>query len=667
MKLGLNLNNFADMRPERSRGTSSSRQNPVSSKDSGGQSQDAASFKSELKSKSSYSDSQAKHKDITQKTDSQKSNVQKSSAKPHRDLAGQSDASKDGLDRAEVSQSISSQSANGEVSQRSAEYSQQNFAEKPMGAPGPGIEGPAMGASPVDVERVIPENKVTVAATGPEKVDSRAVDNLTRRVAWQRFLQKMKSELDVSAEEILVAFGSLTQAELSMPPEKNIDKLVASLNLDPEQSKVATQLFTNLMEKTGSRPLAQELQTSGRDIDLTVMSQREQDQKKMSSALEKMNETFFMKPKLPPQKEGMATTLTEKELQALQAMRPDQPLREVSLQSGEAVQPNLLERMSAVSEDEGKRILAQLAQQNAAKAAHGEDSGEVSETSEDSDRESALSALMAKLNGTSSQASAVSAPQAPVSASVSKAPAEDTLTQLFKKSIQSVGSGEATGKPHSDKGGSENLDQNGNFQSEAGLASASIAGASAISQKSGEFDQALNEIQLGLDPKDGSVERLTSEDLIQKTQVMIRDGGGDVKVILQPEGLGEVAMKVSVNGDKVNVEMITESDAAKKILEKGMADLKHHLQASQLNLESIKVDTASNMGQQLEQQYQDAQRQQAFNFMQEFRQDNQQFRQGFMDQPSARNYRSQSDAQAPEVTSTPPAKGAQGRRLNLVA
>tara|TARA_B100000609_G_C17223055_1_gene442234 strand:- start:15994 stop:17958 length:1965 start_codon:yes stop_codon:yes gene_type:complete len=654
VELGLNLNNFADMRPERSKGTSSSRQNPVSSKDSGNQSQDAASFKSELKSKSTYSDSQGKQKDVAQKSNSQKSNVR-------------SDAPTDGGNQAEVSQSVNSQSANGEVSQQSAEYSQQNFAEKPMGVPGPGIDGPAMGVSPVDVERVIPENKVTVAATGPEKVDSRAVDNLTRRVAWQRFLQKMKSELDVSAEEILVAFGSLTQAELAMPPEKNIDKLVASLNLDPEQSKVATQLFTNLMEKTGSRPLAQELQTSGRDIDLTVMSQREQDQRKMSSALEKMNETFFMKPKIPQQKEGMATTLTEKELQALQAMRPDQPLREVSLQSGEAVQPNLLERMSAVSEDEGKRILAQLAQQNAAKAAQGEDSGEVSETSENSDQEGALSALMAKLNGSANPASAVSTPQAPVSASVSKAPTEDTLTQLFKKSIQSVGSGEATGKPHSDKGGSENLDQNGNFQSEAGLASASIAGASAIAQKSGEFDQVMNEIQLGLDPKDGSVERLTSEDLIQKTQVMIRDGGGDVKVILQPEGLGEVAMKVSVNGDKVNVEMVTESDAAKKILEKGMADLKHHLQASQLNLESIKVDTASNMGQQLEQQFQDAQRQQAFNFMQEFRQDNQQFRQGFMDQPSARNYRSQSDAQAPEVSSTPPAKGAQGRRLNLVA
>jgi len=40
-----------------------------------------------------------------------------------------------------------------------------------------------------------------------------------------------------------------------------------------------------------------------------------------------------------------------------------------------------------------------------------------------------------------------------------------------------------------------------------------------------------------------------------------------MKVVLTPEGWAKVAMKVSVKDGKVNVEMITQSDEAKKMLE----------------------------------------------------------------------------------------------------
>ncbi len=97
-------------------------------------------------------------------------------------------------------------------------------------------------------------------------------------------------------------------------------------------------------------------------------------------------------------------------------------------------------------------------------------------------------------------------------------------------------------------------------------------------------------------------------EFVQQAHVMMKDGGGEMRVILRPEGLGEVAMKVSVNGDKVNVQMITQSVEAKKLLENSFHALKEGLSAHQLNLESVKIDTASNLGKQFDQRYRIAQR-----------------------------------------------------------
>src|SRR4029077_14184042 len=109
-------------------------------------------------------------------------------------------------------------------------------------------------------------------------------------------------------------------------------------------------------------------------------------------------------------------------------------------------------------------------------------------------------------------------------------------------------------------------------------------------------------------------------DLVEQAHIMVKDGGGEMRVVLQPEGMGEVVMKVSVNGDKVNVQAITQSDEAKRVLESGFKTLKDGLNVHKLNLEGIKVDTMQSLGKQMEQQYQDSQRQQARGFLEQFHQ-----------------------------------------------
>lgn len=469
------------------------------------------------------------------------------------------------------------------------------------------------------VERVLPQQiQSRDGMSISQNAVTQKVDTLTKRVAWQKFLQKMKSELNVSAEEILQAFQALTPQELQQSPEKNIEKLVANLGLNPEQSQIASQLFTELIDRTGSQPLASELKRSERDINLSVMSQRDQEQRKMSEAIDRMNQQFFMK---GPENQVQAST--------------------TPLQSGTEFSPELLAQMKPVDEMESQRLVEELGLNDIAQQS--QSATERSPSTLDQRFVQAMNSMKApeqsvevdeSSNGEETSAlglnEALSKPQAKVTSKSSSSKAGDFLSQKGESAF-------TTSIPL------ENMSE-------------------AVVDKL-NFSDALEVPVAGLEPK----ETFSTEDLIQEARLMVKDGGGEVKVILEPEGLGEVAMKVSVHGDKVNVEVITESDTAKKMLEKGMGDLRSHLQASNLSLETLKVDTAAQMEQNLERQYEDAQRQQAQHFMENFRQGNQEFKRGFFDMPGARLYQSQTKTKAPAVEAAPSTKAKEGRRLNLVA
>ncbi len=140
-----------------------------------------------------------------------------------------------------------------------------------------------------------------------------------------------------------------------------------------------------------------------------------------------------------------------------------------------------------------------------------------------------------------------------------------------------------------------------------------------------------------------------------------------MKVKLNQDGLGEVAMKVNVEHGKVSVQMITESDEAKLLIERELADLKNQLQANHLQVDTIKVDTASNLGKQLDQQYQEAHRQMAQQTLEQFRQDHQGWRRSFFEVPGVRQYKGQSEAPRDAAAPTGSARRAGSRRLDLVA
>jgi flagellar hook-length control protein FliK len=90
-------------------------------------------------------------------------------------------------------------------------------------------------------------------------------------------------------------------------------------------------------------------------------------------------------------------------------------------------------------------------------------------------------------------------------------------------------------------------------------------------------------------------------EVIQQAQFLARKGGGEMKIQLQPEGLGQVSMHVRVDSGQVSIQMLTQNNDAKKMLEHSLSDLKSNLMSHQLELGAIKVDLAKDSARHFDQ------------------------------------------------------------------
>jgi flagellar hook-length control protein FliK len=187
-----------------------------------------------------------------------------------------------------------------------------------------------------------------------------------------------------------------------------------------------------------------------------------------------------------------------------------------------------------------------------------------------------------------------------------------------------------------------------------------------------------------VEPKANSKDdAMNIREVIKQAQVMLRKGGGEMKLEMSPEGMGKVHLRVAVENGQVNLQMITESDAAKKLLENGLHELKAGLAAHRLHVEHAQVEIGREIQKQMDQQASQEQarqqaRQSAMDFMGGFRENNEGFRQMFGD-PDFRGNRGygrperrgsmgpEPVASASSMRSMNLRGGSDGRRLNLIA
>jgi flagellar hook-length control protein FliK len=444
-----------------------------------------------------------------------------------------------------------------------------------------------------------------------------SVDDLTRRVVWNDFLRKMKEELGVSAEDVLQAFSSLSEDELALPPQQNLDKVVMALGLDPQSTQMAKQYLNDLIVKTKPKSLGSELEASGRQINLTLMTQRELQRRQLDRRLEAMNSSFFIQ---RPQTAAAPVVAGNPELDPLLAqMQPVNELPQAELS------PAPLYGL-------------------------------------DSDMMDMPAAMKAKESAVNPIPRGLTTSQAPFTPTPTPTPPSSPTPVVKAEALAVNMSAPMMGLSRS--GSAETpTGEDDELTSEGSYSDAALAGENGVrgTNSSGEFRQELNQAAPMASAGVGI------RDVVSQAQVMVRDGGGEMKVKLNQDGLGEVAMKVHVEHGKVSVQMITESDEAKRLLERELGDLKNQLQANHLQVDTIKVDTATGLGKQLEQQYQDAQRQMAQQTLEQFRQDHQGWRRSFFEVPGVREYKGQGEAPRDVHAPSVPGRRAGSRRLDLVA
>jgi flagellar hook-length control protein FliK len=537
-----------------------------------------------------------------------------------------------------------------------------------------GVQGPAIADRVVTANTEIQTMTGSATKTPVVKTDSEEVDGLTRRVVWNDFLRKMKDDLGVSADDVMQAFASLSDEELAMPPQQTLDKVVFALGLDPAQSQVAKTYFQELVQKTKSESLGSEIAAGSKQIDLTLMSQREIQRKTMQKSIEKLGQNFFMNSPEQLQAQMQARMAAQQ-----MAMNGDMPAekRNEGFVSPQQASPLMAGRELSPMMANGSQIPATASQAAPVEMLSTESTG--------------------KAGGDASVNKLVENMQTPAQ---HVNPADQKAIEALAKEWNSARAGEmknmaaaASAPAEGASKAASALAKPGPVSTPAGIAAA-LGGIFAAAQgedskdagDDGEasFDQfaQMNQAIVGQNAKAGEAgaefktqlanaaqgpqQQAEIPDIISNAEVLLKDGGGEMKVTMKDEALGEVAMKVNVENGRVSVQMITESDEARKLIEKEMVSLKAHLGQHNLNVDQIKVDTATNMGNQLEQQYQDNQRQQAQNFMEQFRQEQQGWRRNILDVPGAKLYKGQSDANR-DVQGPVTAKSKGNRRLNLVA
>jgi flagellar hook-length control protein FliK len=183
-----------------------------------------------------------------------------------------------------------------------------------------------------------------------------------------------------------------------------------------------------------------------------------------------------------------------------------------------------------------------------------------------------------------------------------------------------------------------------------------------------QFAATLNKMEAS--PIATAVRNENINNITDNAKTLIAKGGGEMKIQLRPEGMGDVLLKVKVQNGQVGIQMTTDSHDTKKLLEAGLNDLKLNLAEHKLSLHNINVDVSSDsLNNSLNNMNRDMQREQARDFLGQFREYNQAMRDQFAGPGSVKAYMKPSSPKANDVgpIQTAQSRRKDGNRLHLVA
>ena len=540
-----------------------------------------------------------------------------------------------------------------------------------------------------------------------EILESEEFSNLTpKQKVMVDFMVQMQDRLGVKPEQIVQAMADLSEQELSRKPESTTNLVLNKLNLKGDDRKEAALLYQNMLNETAVAEISTQMQQATvTPENVQVLSAKELRERAMSTSLDNMNQRFFVKNQNEKQKlnqdqmaaslaagmPGMAQEVKPAANQMQEqivserkpvsqmmdsffvnprnAELPNSPVEAKPLaneqvvvpqQKMESVQPFLQDLKPATLEstnafdmsamDGGAQALTLTPPQYGLP--------KVNESIEDSGLEADGGADMVESFGKTQELTPQDRFNMEKSKDTGSEPKKEKDNDKYKGDSQLV---KARGQ-ESHKAFENTLRQDVQPNEQQPVkASAPAASTQFVQNSDNSRSEHIQNIQ----------------NIMDRAEVLVTQGGGEMKVQLNPQNLGQVHLKVTVEEGKVNVQMITESEQAKKVLESGMRELKADMAQNNLRLDGLKVDLSHNpssdfkQGQDQPNMQQDMAREFARNFLGQNREDRQWQREQFLSEPIPRNNSNYAKQRIDDVRTDAPQQslGAKGKskRLNVVA
>ncbi len=467
----------------------------------------------------------------------------------------------------------------------------------------------------------------------------------SERAAVHKFIRESKSQLDLDINELQLAFSQMGLSANQRPSDHHIDQLVENLSLDEQKIPEARKIFSELFDATPGRPIRDYLGDGAGGLGIVSMMQMERRQGQLNQSLEDLSQKFFVEKKL---QSGAQAAKTKEIGELPKFAEPTEPTEPIEPRQDLLETAKLPLKGIHLEEDSLRNERAQDPQWGPSRQptektmAAGLKSSEVPSSGDGFD----ISTLV-EMNGDEK----VSDLEVNIKNMVaSQHPVDQTPSQMEAKRPQGgVASTEGTLMTG---GVTPQVDSQLQTSSTASPVRGPEMLMSAVRVADSEGQSNVNEI-------------------LNQAQFLARRGGGEVKVILHPEGLGEVNLRVHSKDGQISVEMLTQSAEAKRVLENGLGDLRASLAAQKIGVDQIKVENTGEAAKDFNNPQEQQQRQSAQNFMEQFRQENQAFRRGFLDMPGIRAYRSQIQDPADNEDMIAAIQGdrkrAMAKRLDLVA
>jgi flagellar hook-length control protein FliK len=502
-----------------------------------------------------------------------------------------------------------------------------------------------------------------------------------REVVMLKFMDSMESEFGIPPVKIVEAMTELPDEALLATPEDTAAQVIAQLDIPEDRKPEALALYMGLLAQLQMPamnkpilPMPEPAQVAGGAAALAVMGKEER-QASLNSSLDKMNSQFFMNSQ-PQMKPSMASD----RLIGNDLGKGESPIPEMKDAVDWSQRENLTQkpaqdlfRAESSKANLSTKELAEQLQQMQAVDPNGSDADMMVQ-------KLAALGMAAKALGNGAKVDPQSAQPLgldPQSQQSGLMPQAWGLNAMAGQGPSSESQGDLGSDSGSDKGDSF-------FSGDARVLNHTAPTHADAKSNKFEFASMLGGAQVaGASKGESDVSQASIQQIMKQAQYMIKKGGGESKIQMSPDGLGQLHMKVVVNDGKVNLEMTAETKEAKKALESSLNDLKANLGQHKLTVEQVKVDVGNQLASdnrdsqhQQEQQRQmdmnrDQRNQQTREFWNEF-QNQGQSRGAFQETPGIRAYGgARRDAltpnNSPSVSEKRFSGSGKGRGIDLVA